>query len=163
MFRLWVDKISIPRHFAKIAADPLMDGAYVCCQPSPLYFVIQKRSCPPSSMIWNRSVPHEWHWQDLKMFAWEPYIYMSCFQFMDLWSIDAYSGWYKLNPLCLRSFVGDYYHPSMGHGPCNTSGWSVHAIPFFGLNGCCQRWALNVKGNNTSGTSFDDHTAGHGQ
>ena len=27
-----MDKISILRHFAKIAADPLMDGAYVCSE-----------------------------------------------------------------------------------------------------------------------------------
>ena len=34
VFRQWLDKISILRHFAKIAAASLMDGAHVCCQPT---------------------------------------------------------------------------------------------------------------------------------
>ena len=34
VFRQWLDKISILRHFAKIAAACLMDGAHVCCQPT---------------------------------------------------------------------------------------------------------------------------------
>ena len=133
-----------------------MDGAYVCCLPSPMYFVIKKRPCPPSPIIWNRGeVSATWMIMkrslDVCMRA-LPVPHVMAHELFLAHKHLVNSGtkhlFLVLKPKSMVSEVICRWllSPSVGHGPCNTTGWSVHAIPFYGLNSCCQRWALNVKG-----------------